>query len=91
MLKSLWTMAILVLSLIVGLLIAAIPAIFFPAVVVLGIANAVLLYRIGNSLEKGFNEHIKAMQAIYDETVHKNPSAKSPPAPQPGGTMDAGH
>jgi len=47
-----------------------------PLVVLLAMAVVILLYRIGNSLQMGFNEHTKAMQAIYDEIVRHNHSAK---------------
>jgi hypothetical protein len=37
--------------------------ILFAAIVTIAIA----LWRIGNALQKGFNEHVKAMQAIYEK------------------------
>ena len=45
----------------------ALTPLFLPMAILLGTLITILLYRIGNSLQKGFNEHTKAMQAIYDE------------------------
>jgi len=68
--------AILVLFLVVIAALAFIPPLFPPMAILVGIAVAILIYRIGNSLQTGFNEHTKAMQAIYDEIVRHNHAAK---------------
>jgi hypothetical protein len=58
------------------IMIAASPTLFLPTAVFLGSLSAIVLYRISNSIEKGFNEHTKALQAIYDEISRANRPGK---------------
>ena len=73
-----WVILVLVLLVIAAL--ALIPPLIAPMAILLGIAIAVFLYRIGNSLQMGFNEHTKAMQAIYDEIARQSQTVKPPGA-----------
>jgi hypothetical protein len=57
---------------------AAIPPVFFSMIFLASVSAVVLIYKISNSIEKGFNEHTKAMQAIYEELVRANQSVKRP-------------
>lgn len=47
-----------------------------PILFLLGTSVAVGIWRIGNCLEKGFNEHTNAMQTIYDEIAKANRADK---------------
>lgn len=55
-----------------SVLVVMVPPLGLAAGIFIGLVTAVLLYRIGSSLQMGFNEHIKAMQAIYEEIGRMN-------------------
>jgi Sec-independent protein secretion pathway component TatC len=76
--KKGWALAIA--ALVVISIIAAQRDFSGPFSMLLGIVSVILLYRIGNILEKGFSEHTAAMLALYEETCRNNRPA-NPPAP----------
>lgn len=59
-------------------MLAAIPSMFLPMVFLTALCAVIGIFRIGSIVKAGFNEHTKAMQAIYDEVSRANRSVKAP-------------